>query len=76
MGFGVIADGVAARRDFLGERGKRAHVATDQEERGFGVVAIHKIEDFRRDSGVGAVVEGDRDRGLIVEAAKGGAEEL
>ena len=76
MRLGVIADGVAACGDFFRERGKRADVAADQEESGLGVVAVAEIEDLRRDFGVGAVVEGDGDRGFIVEARDGGAEEL
>ena len=76
MSFGVVADRVAVRGDFFGESGERADVLANQEECSLGVVAVEEVEELRRDPGIGAVVEGDGDRGGIVEAAERGAEEL
>ena len=56
----VIAEDVATIHDLLRERGKCAHAAPDDEEGCARVVPVEQIEQFRRDGGIRAIVEGER----------------
>lgn len=72
----MIADGVAAFGDFLGERRAAAHVFADEKKRGCRIVAVEQIQEFWCHCRIWAVVECDCNRGIAVDVADGGAEEL
>src|SRR5690606_8154475 len=57
----VILDLVAARDDFAHELRILCRAFADAEEARFRVARIEKVEHTRRDLGIGAVVEGQRD---------------
>jgi len=60
MGFRVIAKEVAPRGHFFHEGGRFANEFSNEEEGGFGVVAVEEIEKFGSDGGIRAVVKGKR----------------
>lgn len=72
----VIADCVAARRDFADKRRLCRSVTSDQEERGSRLVPIEKIEQCRGYGWIWAVVEREGQRVRIVREANGPTEEL
>src|SRR5580700_5920168 len=76
MRFGVIADDVATLGDFLGERRAGSHVFAVQEKSGFRVVTVELGEEFRRYRRIWAVVECDRNRGIVANGADRWSEEL
>jgi hypothetical protein len=76
MSVRMIADNVAAVRNLLRKRWKRAHAAADDEESRAHFVPVEQIEQFRRDSQIRTVVKGKRHGRRISSAANGGAKEL
>src|SRR5580704_10764214 len=76
MRYGVIADDVATLGDFLGERRAGSHVFADQEKSGFRVVTVEQVEEFRRYYRIRAVVECDRNRGIVANVADRWSEQL
>ena len=70
----VVLDRVAAAHDLARELrdGARALLG-DAEERGARAVRLEQVEHARRDLGIGAVVEGERDLAARAAAAAAGA---
>lgn len=73
MRVGVIADGVAAPGDLEGERLIFADEAADQKKRGASAVAFEQFQEPWGERGVGAVVEGQRERSGAGRTANRGA---
>src|SRR5690348_728534 len=76
MSVSVIADDVAPRGGFLQKVGAFPSVLADDENSGARFVEIEKIEQFRRDLGIRAVVERESQLARRVRAANGPAKEL
>lgn len=69
MVVGVVLHAVPATGDLAGQLGMRGRAATEDEEAGARVVGVEKIENPRRDLGIGSVVEGERDLVPVVDRA-------
>src|SRR6266849_675941 len=57
MRFRVVPNGMASRNRFFYKVGTLAHKTSDQEESGFRIVAVQKIEKFWRDRWIRPVVK-------------------
>jgi len=76
MGFGVIADGMAARDSFFYQFWTFAHVSPDHKKCRSGIVAIQKIKQFWRDRWIWPVIEGNRQFARRICPANRGPEQL
>lgn len=76
MRFGVIADRVAAIRDFFRQLGERADAPADKKKTGLRAMSIEQVQKPWRYRRIRPIVKSKRNRSWIVQPTDGRPEDL
>jgi hypothetical protein len=76
MRFGVIPDLMTPRSDLASELGKRTDMAADEKKCGANLMGVEEMQQAGRDTRIGTIVKGERDRAGISCKANRAAKKL